>query len=553
MVYSRVLSEPTKHERASDVCERTITEGALIQCYRCDAPNKANSQAVLFVHGFTGNAAETWRDGESTPFPHLICADPNLADFDVFTFNYKTNFLRPPSIGNVANQLKEAINGGLAGRRVVLIAHSMGGLVCMQYVIDNLLVGRPLPVVGFIMYGTPMTGVELLRYAQLGGSLLALKVPVIGSVVRSIFGNKQLRDMSQGSEYLEKLFGDWVARAVNGGHFNLDPQNRIWIPVKVVTGNDDWVVPEASAKGFYGEIDWLNVDRSHIKLVKPSGPNDQVYQYAATFLKKCLEWKPPEVLTALRGQVDWMWKLHEGKLIRDWHFYFELSANTNLPDGTFGLADFYSFKVERCQYTLTLNSTGSLLFGFAMGSSTAESLSEDGNFAYLHRFLFGGLGDDDRKEISNAVLHMLDNPGVAWQALFRNVKIRLKLKSVNGPWYELTAGTPRRRGEGIIADFSLPKEAEQFLNREVDLDVSFESIIPNPIRNYTVEFPWLCDGFDVQASVRGSPEYLAASRYMVGKPEVDVEPEDLGELRKVRIKSEDLIIPQSRVVLDWQR
>ena len=556
MLHSAALPEPVDHVEAPGIDERILTEGVLTQCIRRDAPGKGNTQAVLFVHGFTGNAAETWRDGGSTPFPHLICADPKLTDFDVFIFNYKTNFLRPPPIGNISQQLGAQINQWLTGRRVVLIAHSMGGLVCMQYIINNLVVGRPLPVAGLMMYGTPMTGIELLRYAALGGSALALKLPVIGSVVRGVFGNKQLRDMSRGSEYLGRLFADWVARAVNGGNFDLDPTDRIWIPVKVVTGNDDWVVPEDSAKGFYGDTDWFNVsDRSHIELVKPSGTGDVVYQYAATFLAKCGEWKPPQVLTALRQQVDWLWKQHEGKLIRNWHFNFELLAKTTLPDGTFGLPDFYSFKVTECRYTLTLNSTlSSLPFGFALDSQTAEKLWRD-NFAYLHRFLFGGLDVEERKKISDAVLDVLGKPAEqAWQTLFRNPKIQLRLKSdTEEPWYELTPGSPQRRDDGIVAEFSLPAEAKHLFNREVELDVSFESIIPNPIRNFTVEFPWLCEGFDVRVSVHGSPKYLAASRYMVGNAEVDVEALDLGALQKLSISSEELIMPNSRVVLDWQR
>jgi len=451
--------------------------------------------------------------------------------------------------------LETEINRWMNGRRLVLIAHSMGGLVCMQYIINNLAVGQPLPVVGLMMYGSPMSGVELLRYVKLGGSALALKVPVIGFVVRSFFGNKQLRDMSRGSEYLEKLFADWVSKAVNGGNFDLDPRNRIWIPVKVVTGNDDWVVPEASAKGFYGDIDWFNVDRSHIKLVKPTGTSDVVYQHAATFLAKCSKWKPPEVLTALRQQVDWMWRQHEGKLIRDWDFNFELSADTGLPDGTFGLPDFYSFKVNRCRYTLSLASTGSSVsFGFALDFKTAEDLWQD-SFAYLHRFLFGGLDDFQRKKISNAILEVLNKPAEqAWNTLFRNPKIQIRAKSDgNQPWYELTRGTPNRIYEGVVADFSLPKEASYLLNRDVEMDVSFESIIPNPICNFTVEFPWLCEGFNVRVSVHGSPKYLTTSPYMVGKAEVDVATDDLGALQMASVRSENLIMPNSRIVLDWQR
>ena len=48
---------------------------------------RANRRAILFVHGFTGRPEDTWRaDGASNSFPELVWRDPDLNDYDVFTF-----------------------------------------------------------------------------------------------------------------------------------------------------------------------------------------------------------------------------------------------------------------------------------------------------------------------------------------------------------------------------------------------------------------------------------------------------------------------------------
>jgi hypothetical protein len=40
---------------------------------------------------------------------------------------------------------------------------------------------------------------------------------------------------------------------------------------------------------------------------------------------------------------------------------------------------------------------------------------------------------------------------------------------------------------------------------------------------------------------------------MVGNADVEIGEEDLGVSRKVAISSQDLIMPNSKVILDWQR
>jgi hypothetical protein len=44
--------------------------------------------AILFLHGFTGDADETW-----DRFPFILGAAESLQDWDIFTLGYHTSFL----------------------------------------------------------------------------------------------------------------------------------------------------------------------------------------------------------------------------------------------------------------------------------------------------------------------------------------------------------------------------------------------------------------------------------------------------------------------------
>src|SRR5581483_3017574 len=109
------------------------------------------------------------------------------------------------------------------------------------------------------------------------------------------------------SEFIDRQNGSWVLRVLNGGHPKVIPAQRAWFPVRVVSGNDDWVVKESSARDFYSDIDWINVNEDHHALVKPRGRNDFTYQIAGDFLRKCRKWINPQALLKLRQQIDKTW------------------------------------------------------------------------------------------------------------------------------------------------------------------------------------------------------------------------------------------------------
>src|SRR5262249_10311282 len=102
---------------------------------------RINTRCVIFVHGITGHPLTTWRASPSSPsFIELLLRDVEEQDLDVFTFGYRTTYFRGAPINNAAIQLAAAIEELMHKRRyeVVLIAHSMGGLVCMRYILDQL-------------------------------------------------------------------------------------------------------------------------------------------------------------------------------------------------------------------------------------------------------------------------------------------------------------------------------------------------------------------------------------------------------------------------------
>jgi pimeloyl-ACP methyl ester carboxylesterase len=179
-------------------------------------------------------------------------------DFDVYTFGYRTSYFRGAPIDNAAIQLATALEE-LAQRRdyeIVLIAHSMGGLVCMRYILDQLERNQVPPILGLLLYGTPATGSDLIKIARLVGFGIGIKLPPVRWLVNLFLkSQRQITDLATGSRFLTSLQANWVYRVINGGHESAAP-GRMWLPVCVVTAEDDVFVSEESGKGLYGAIDW---------------------------------------------------------------------------------------------------------------------------------------------------------------------------------------------------------------------------------------------------------------------------------------------------------
>jgi pimeloyl-ACP methyl ester carboxylesterase len=527
---------------------KTLIKDQLAEVVPPGARRARRDRAVVFVHGFRGDAQETWKAKDATEsFPALLATDPELIDHDFFLFQYVTKDLSPPAIDNIVVQLKFALKEHVKHPNIIFLAHSMGGLVCTRCILALLEDGRLDAVCGLLLYGSPMSGVEWVRYAQMVLQFGAWKFPPLKLLSRVLKTNRQLEALTTGSQFIDRMNSDWVLRALNGGHPKVPAEQRAWFPVRVVTGNDDWVVKESSARGFYSKIDWINADQDHFRLVKPVDRSELTYQIAREFLNDCRNWMDQLSLLKLRRQIDSIWALHRKRGISHWRFdlIFEKQELTSQA-GQFGMSGFRSFSVLECSYCRRL-ANNYLKFGFANGNIAAGRIWDD-EFAFLHSLRFGALSAAVGGALQEELRTLIDNDDFVWNRLFKNVTIRVRQPDEESVWHILRPGDVQKVNDGLVQRYDVPEEAHGLVGKEVLVDVAFSALLPISINDYTVEFPWLCDGFNVSVTIKGGPSYLIASQALRGSATVHSKREQLG---KVEYSSEDLILPGSYLQFEW--
>jgi pimeloyl-ACP methyl ester carboxylesterase len=517
------------------------------------APNDSSvrEHTVIFVHGFKGDALGTWKKkGAAESFPSLLATDPDLVDHGFYIFQYRARFLNPQDIESVVAQLKLAINQHLKKSRIVFLAHSMGGLVSMRYLSSYLEEGRAHPVGGILLYGCPMSGVEWVKYARTFGYLAGLKFSPFRWLGSLLNANKQLKALTTGSEFLDRLNNDWIKRVVNGGHHELNAEQRAWVPVRVVSGNDDWVVKKSSARAFYSSIDWIELSEDHRSLVKPAARDEQSYAIAKTFLADCRNWLSPSVLTGLREHMDDISRLHQKTRVSNQTFdlVFEAKPFAQDHEGAFGLPGHRPFDLQ-CSYRRFIKSD-SLLMAFSIGPLAFESFFKkefDDQIAFLHGIRLEALAPKESQEMSAQLQSIILSGETGWARLFDNVRVNLSAQITDK--HELLPGPVDPKNGVAIRRFSFPQEAKHFVGREAVVDVSFRGLLSPPHTGYTVRFPWLAEGFRATVSVKGNPKYFIAVPGMLGKPKIEIEREFSN---KIQLSSKDLILPGSFIRFEWQ-
>ena len=191
-----------------------------------------------------GNRDDTW-----DRLPGLL--GTHAADWNIYTLGYATT-LCPDFVGgwsadsdlpNLATMLTTQTRIHPLGRyrSLVLVAHSMGGLVVQRALVDDpKLADRASKVV---LFGTPSAG---LRKAS-----------------RLTFWKRQLRNMAIGSEFITALRKEWAAR------FEPKPSFELWI----VAGEQDQFVPSQSSLGPFPRRFRHVVPGDHLSMVKPADAN----------------------------------------------------------------------------------------------------------------------------------------------------------------------------------------------------------------------------------------------------------------------------------------
>ena len=212
--------------------------------------NVGGRAAVVFVHGFHGNAVATWAS-----FVAQVLSDRRLNGWDVYSVGYPTNlsidlpiWTSDPDIRLCAAGLVTKLKHVPLDRyeAVALVAHSMGGLVVQRAILDSEELRQRLAHV--VLYGTPSAGVSK---AAVGARL-----------------KPQARDMRVGSEFIARLRTEWQERIAERPPFSFT----------VVAGETDAFVPASSSIAPFPLMQQAVVPGNHLEIVRPDSTHHLSYE-----------------------------------------------------------------------------------------------------------------------------------------------------------------------------------------------------------------------------------------------------------------------------------
>lgn len=156
-----------------------------LPCGQCNAAAETNgsrftkkeadkTSVIVFIHGLSGDATETWTNKDKNTFwPDLIAQDDALKKFDVYVVDYYSPLLsRAGTIEEVTSQvLQELVDRNIFRdyTSLVFITHSLGGLIAKNILVKLNTPGNveKLRQVRAVIYvGTPAQGTDKASFAS---------------------------------------------------------------------------------------------------------------------------------------------------------------------------------------------------------------------------------------------------------------------------------------------------------------------------------------------------------------------------------------------------
>jgi pimeloyl-ACP methyl ester carboxylesterase len=528
-----------------------LIKGRLTQYRR---RGSTNTRGIVFVHGIKGDPFTTWRNGADAPvgFIDLILQDDDLQDYDVFSFGYRSTLPRGAPIGNAALQLRSAMSAVQQRcSSIVLIAHSMGGLVSMKYIVDQLQQSVTPPIGGLMLFGTPTTGSDLVNIAKLVSYGIGLKIPGVATVMNLFLrGQRQLTDLATGSEFLTRLHTEWAFRVVNGGHEKAGTQ-RMWLAVRAVSGEDDIAVKEASAKGVYGAIDWMPLPYGHIQLVKPAEVNDERFLVAKDFLQISRR-TDPAILDRVWKAAQQIWSTRSSRVSRRLIFSTSIDQNDHPSGGGTPLTEYGTCHTS-CAYDVVLEKDH-VEFGASFGPTDFWNRSSPP--VYVHQIGLDLLPKTERNALRSHLDSTLDEDGgnseeEIWRFFFPEMSLEIDGVRIDEGEFIWPEGR-RKYANWLLRKFALPRQLASKLGSSVRLTIKYRSIVPSSLPHFAFSAPWIVHGADINVVIEGDFEYFVPIPRLVPSGRVNITPGEFDTRREVGFSYDGIMLPGSAMEVRWR-
>jgi pimeloyl-ACP methyl ester carboxylesterase len=121
---------------------------------------------IVFVHGVMGDGESTWTNGTAY-WPAMLASDDTFDGADIFTLSYPTSRWATLSVDELAEYMRLQLNSyGVVSdhKRIVFLAHSMGGVVTRAYLLKNRDAATKTSFLYF--YSTPSEGSQVAALAS---------------------------------------------------------------------------------------------------------------------------------------------------------------------------------------------------------------------------------------------------------------------------------------------------------------------------------------------------------------------------------------------------
>ncbi len=245
----------------ADLCKEAVIYPSSV---KDDVPgyirNTGADGVIVFVHGIRDDGVHCWQNSNGQVWPKLVASD--TPGWDVFVDQYEDSI----PISAVAAQLSVSLSPVFdAHKKVVVVAHSMGGLVIREFLLGQPSYTSKVPIV--LLFATPSMGSKLANVAA------ALRI-----------GTRQSNDLRtlDINPYLSNQVSKWKASGNRPRTVCAYETRRTWFFE---------VVGEASAQALCDNVP-IPIDADHAQMAKPGCSNSYQHRILKKELSALETWPP---------------------------------------------------------------------------------------------------------------------------------------------------------------------------------------------------------------------------------------------------------------------